>query len=330
VVGYSLGVLFSRLGASSSDLKEIRIGDYVVVHASDLDDRWPPVLYIENGQIRFLRQSEDEDDVNRDEWLRMPLGSLTVAQREESSLQLHADVSRSGKAKVGDGLTFNVTPHGGASKSYIFEWDFRDGSDKVRTDDPNGEVNHVFEKAGTYRVRVYAKAFDEEDGETVIGEDGVRVSIGKAKQKPDDQEGGGDNTSPGAPDSGTYDGDSGAGSSTGSTTPYSPSAPTPSPSTDGFDSLTPDSKPFTSGNTVEGALLANIDAPLNESTESALRAARTGDPDFEVPEASGVLPPAAWAGLGALALMGAGAGLESGRRPRLRRPARLRLSLPRR
>lgn len=323
VVGYSLMQVFAAAGASAG-FEEVKLGAdlEIALSGNQLNDVPPPALRIVGDDIQFVRNSFGPKDVNGHQLKTFSDGSLNLVQKSESSFNLQALAKR--KGEVGKPHVFQARwGGGGAGKQYRFKWDFGDGGTAGKQD-----VEHEFAEAGSYDAVVTATTRDS-DGK-IVEEDSAKVTvkIGEPKQERDDREGGGTNDADGAPYSGTYSGSSGAGSSSGdTTTPYTPSTP----STDGFDSILNDKDPPASsfGDQVEGALLANVSAPLNDSTASAARAARTGNPDFEVPESDDKVPPAALAGLGALALMGAGAGLESGRRPRLRRP-RLQLSLPRR
>jgi hypothetical protein len=321
VIGYSLGMVFESINAT--DFEEIELGPAgeITLTADQLNDVPSPALFVEGDEVMFIRNSQGPKDVNAHHVVTV--SGTTITQSSESSLRISASASR--KAKAGETVRFQARHSGGGvAKKYDYEWDFDDGETKVGQD-----VKHAYDEAGTYDVTVTVTSKDSEDDVIEEAVKHVKVNIGEPDEVEEGRSGGGTNTADGAPASGTYGGDSGAGGSYGTTAPSTPY--TPAPSTDGFDAITSDKDPFEEdGNTVEGALLANIDAPVNDSTASALRAARTGDPDFEVPESGGALPPAAWAGLGALFLMGAGAGLESGRRPRLRWPARLRPSALRR
>jgi PKD domain len=315
VEGYSLSQVFATIGATRG-FKEVKLGadGEITVSENQLNDVPPPALYIENGNVMFIRNSFGAKDVNA--YQNIQVSDTDVVQGSESSLKLH--VGRKREVDAGEKLEFVVnTSGGGAGKQYGFEWDFDDG-DVAKGND----VKHEFAETGTYDVTVTATTRDGEGDTLEEAQAHVRVNVGEPERKSEtDRSGGGTNTAGGAPSSGTYDGSPGAGSSTGGstppTTPYSPSTPSPDP----FDNVTTDNDPpaTDTGDQVSGALLANLDAPPNDATASAARAARTGNPDFQVPEPDDSVSPAAWAGLGALIFMGMGAGLESGRRPRIRR-----------
>lgn|GEM_PF-4491946 len=324
VKGWALSTVFA--GVNANTFKEVKLGEdgQITVTDDQLNDVPPPALYVENGNVMFIRRSNGPKDFNTVQ--NVDISSSEIVQTSDSSLKVYPHVKR--KAEVGDTLEFDVdTSGGGTGKQYSYEWDFDDG------DTAKGkQVEHKYAEAGTYDVTVTVTTPDSE-GDTI--EEAVahrRVNVGEPKKKSEeDRPGGGTNTTGGAPTSGTYDGSPGAGSSTGdsssTTTPYSPA---PTPTQDPFDTITSDkdTSPKT-GEQVSGTLLASVNSEANDATASAARAARTGNPDFEVPESDDAIPPAAWAGLGALLLMAAGAGLESGHRPRLRQRG-VRFSVARR
>jgi plastocyanin len=315
VKGWALSTVFATVNATRG-FKEVKLGEtgQITVTEDQLNDVPPPALYVENGNVMFIRRSNGPKDFNTVQ--NIDISSSEIVQTSESSLKVFPHIKS--KAEAGDTLEFDVdTSGGGTGKQYSYEWDFDDGKTTE-----GKQVEHNYAEAGTYDVQVTITSPDSE-GDTI--EEAVahrKVNVGEPKKKSeDDRSGGGTNNAGGAPASGTYDGSPGAGSSTGdssSTTPYSPA---PSPTTPNpFDTITSDKdKPLEPGEQVSGTLLASVNSPADDATASAARAARTGNPDFEVPESDDPVPPAAWAGLGALLFMGAGAGLESGRRPRLRR-----------
>jgi len=326
---YEMADVLKAVGALDG-FKEATLDSEGAVRVSkdQLNDVPPPALFVDDeGRVRFIRNSTGPKDDNYNEYLsRFEVKRMTLSS--SSSFELTANANR--RSKAGEVVTFQGYARGGGSgKIYKLEWDFDDGSATAT----GREVTHTYDEPGTYlpKVSVVTADSDGERGEEVVeGFKRLKVIVGKPKDESGDPGAGGGNDAAGAPDSGTYDGSSGAGSSygdTSTTTPYTPSSPT-----DPFDDSTTDQDPAPStfGDTVEGALLASVSTTApNAATESAARAAQSGDPDFDVPEPDDDVPPVAWAGIGALFLMGAGAGLESGRRPRLRRP-RLRLSIPRR
>jgi hypothetical protein len=273
----------------------------------------PPAVWFDpvSGMINLLRGSVDRDDVNYKERVKVS-SPVHLMLADESGLKVTLSPSDQ-KVEVGDTVTFEATvTKGGFGEEYTYDWDFGDGGADVDTStSTRAKTEYTFEKDGNWEVSLDVTTADDDGG------DSVEIKVGKPKPSKRKQKGGGDNN---GLNKGGYSEPPSTGSS--STDAYTPVDTKPPPPT----------TPADLGNTVEGNLLADISAPTSSATASALEAARTGKPDFEEPDGDGTLPPAAWAGLGALALMGTGAGLESGRRPRLRRRGlrRPRLRLPRR
>ncbi|MEX1141632.1 MAG: PKD domain-containing protein [Thermoleophilaceae bacterium] len=277
------------------------------VRSGQGQDGLVPALYFDERGTHFVRPLMGPDDENESDIVTVPAGAFLIRQSVDSTLRLKVKASKR-KIAAGKSVTFEaVATGGGIGDKFEYEWRFGDGSRTART----RVVEHTFDDAGSYRVKVSAGTADD------IVHGGVKIEVGEPKESDVDREGGGTNDADGAPSSGSFDGDSGTGGyDTGSSGSFDYST------TDGYS---PDpyepvgrSAPATSGEpTVEGNLLADISTRPSAAAQAA---ARTGTPQENEPVDPAGVPTAAWALGGALALLGVGAGMESGRHGR-RAPA---------
>lgn len=303
--GWSFRTIFEEAGVDNEE--DV---DYVLVPRPDgetfvrftyrgaVGGELPPALYPdEDGTLWFIRHSQDGKDFNRRDWFAIA-GSLTIRQRVRKGLRVHVfpdmRVADPDDAEAGDTLGFYARIQNAAiGDEYSYAWTVQPGD--VSLDDEI-DVRHTFEEDGDYTIKV---AVTSDNGDR--GSASMNLTIGDPKRKekdppPEDPGGVSTGTTTPAP---TYDGSSGVDDT------YTDDFVT---ETDDFD--TPRSA---LGNQVEGTLLASLSTPPDQPAIDAQSEAAS----FEVPDEGGPVPPAVWAGMGALLLMGAGAGLESGRRPSL-------------
>jgi hypothetical protein len=280
----------------------------------------PAVFLDDSGGLNFIRSSTGPKDVNGRDWIKLGLGSLRLTQTNDSQLEdVFIDCPKQ-SIDAGDTVTCTARVAGPRGDDYVFEFDFGEG--KLEVVDAPGysgyeiKASHTYEEGGDYEVTVSVTTNGSSDTSDSMRSEEIAVASDEPEDT--DQDGvGGTGITGGTSTGGTYSGSSGA------TTPTPPATDSTTPSYD-YDFDTPVTN---DGNTVEGNLLAAVSSPSSGSASaSAAEAAKAATATFESPDPGGALPPAAWAGLGALVLMTAGAGLESGRRPRL--PGRLRLHLP--
>jgi len=283
-----------------------------------------PVFYTDDqGVTRFIGPPDDDRKVAFTNYFEVG-SAVTLIQRRASKLKVRL-TPREKKIEPGESVTFEASATGTEpDEEVVFSWGLK-GS-KLSP----GDATHTHKfpkKDGDYKLLVSAAVEGSEDTVTEV----AKITVGDPEESDKDREGGGTNSTGGA-DSGASDGADGDGSTYGggssgytpsyttpTPTPYTPT-PAPPPST---PTPTPDPSPpniVTDGSFVEGNLLADAgDPPSGSILESAARAARDGTPRND--ESGGDIPEAALSLVGALALLGLGAGLES----RQGRPLRLRL-----
>lgn len=282
----------------------------VAISRTRIRDFQQPAVYIDpDGATYFLRPVARRNDI----LAMVPVASrpLVVEQSTDALVRVKVEAS-SAKVAAGEPVTFTARVRGGGvGDRYDVKWSFGDGERAAG----RARVRHRFEEAGRYRVEVTVENPDD------FGRGAAPVWVGKPRDDDENREGGGTNEDAGAPTSGSYDGDSGSGE------PYSnfDYSTGDQPTGDGYDyepydpAPAPDPAPPPSGPRVAGNLLTDISAP--PSSSAVERAVRTGTFEPEEPVDPVGVPTAAWALGGAVALLGMGAGMESGR-PRRLRPLR--------
>ena len=286
-----------------------------------------PVVWVgADDALNLLRNSKTSRDVNYKDHVVSTSGSLTLTQTKDRGLTVKVECRPREKVEAGDKVTCKTwIAGGGYGDDYTIVWDFGDDSEpkerlvKGYSGAPL-EVSHTYEKGGSFSVTVdvSTEGASSDEGADDAGE----LKVEEAEQ--DDQ-----STDTDFDPSRFYNGISGAYSSPGTTTTTPPSTYDSTSSFDDYD-FGGDVPTTRDEDTVEGNLLASLSTSpggASGSASSSSDSAQAATATFELPENDDSVPPAAWAGIGALALFGAGAGLESGRRPRLRRP---RIALRRR
>jgi len=270
----------------------------------------PPVVWVDEiGRLNLLRASTGPNDLNFRDHVKSS-GSLHLAQTNEDALDVLLRCRPDKPIKAGDKVTCTAkVTGGGLGDRYRFRWDFGDGDIEVRSVQRNQHtMPHTYEEDGDFDITVTVRT--NGDSTEPPGPAEVDVEPGESQET--------DTTGSGGAGTGTSTGSAGTTGSYGSTSTPSPTTPTPSTPSAPTPLPTP---PATSlGASVAGNLLADISTPASPADASAAQAAKSGTATFEPPDSGGVVPAAVWAGLGALLLMTAGAGLESGHRPRLRLP----------
>jgi hypothetical protein len=290
-------------------------GTTLVLSKDDIDSRLSPTFYVkDDGQVWFVRPSTGSTDYNTRDNFPIKSAAVTLTQTP-AGLTVSVKASRK-KIDVGESIKFTTKVSGAPRNArLIYIWDFDDGK---RISDGDRNESHQFDKECACHVQVNVKILGESRSDP---SNVVKVQVGDPKESGKDRQGGGDNTADDAPDSGTSTGSSGADSIYDGGSTYTPVPDTPPPPAPTPDSTEPDIA--TSGTPVEGNLLADVsDPPPSNILESARRAARDGTPKDESADVG--VSEAALSIVGALALLGLGAGLETrqGRLPRLRLPRR--------
>jgi len=261
----------------------------------------PPLIHWNAQGAHFLRPSSGPDDENAHDGITASGGAFTIYLRSGALLEVDAKASKV-RVEPDQPVTFTAqVERAGAGQRLDYSWTLDDGARRT-----GQTITHRFAKRGSYDVALGVTAPGDDAG----GSDYVTVQVGKPGRKGPDRKGGGGNTAPGAPDSGSADGPAGAGPNGGSgASPGATAAPTPEP----VPSTPPPArrdKPKQAGfpeSLVEGQLLANIAKAPPRTLSSALRAARTGSPSVD--DGLGV-PAVAWSFAASLALLGLGAGIE--------------------
>jgi hypothetical protein len=183
-------------------------------------------------------------------------------------------------------------------------------------------VTHRFARRGTYQVVVGATSALDPTGASAV----VTVQVGEAHAGPD-RTGGGTDSNASAPDGGAASGaKAGPDGEAGQTAPPTrePSRHAQRPRFPSRDRRAPNRHPSAPNASepeptepVEGVLLSDATARPQAALADALRAARAGQPK-PAEEGAGGLPPAAWGGLGVVALLGLGGWRERRGLPRHR------------
>jgi len=297
----------------------------------------PPVFYVEDGHVRFLRPAGDGGEPAQ----VSGAGPLALRLSRSARLEVSAAASKH-RTKPGQPVTFTATVAGAQRGEPVeISWYFDDGRSAS-----GRQVTHRFRKPGSYDVVVGATSSADEPGADAT----VTRQGGKPPKGPD-RKGGGTNTSEGAPDSGGGTGAPGAGDSdpggTGESDPGSgesdpgagepdPAATEPAgaeerrrarerraargarraasdaaPSSPSPDGAAPDAA---GAQPVRGIELADLDALSGPAGRDALGAARRGRLRDER-DAGPRVPPGVWWTLGTMALLAAGGWREA-------RPAR--------
>lgn len=283
------GIDVSRVGGGA-----VRVSKYAVLAQSLV-----PVVYQDGANLVFVRPSSGAGDLNAADVVSSGSG-LDLTQVDLGALEVKIKVSKS-KIKAGQSVKFSATATGGgAGDQYAFDWDFRDGS-RGR----GSEVTHKFKKRGTYKVLLSASIVGADRSDPAV----VTIQVGEPSKSKKKREGGGTNDAANAPDSGAADGSSGNGdTATGDTSSRSKSKQEPEPA----------AQPEPELPVIEGELLA---AESVQPIEQSSLAARSGQQPTATAK-SFALPREAWAGIGALALIGAGMLFEFGTPGALRRRLR--------
>jgi plastocyanin len=259
----------------------------------------PPVVYWDAGAVHFLRPSAGVGDDNAGDSVSAP--ALTIALRSGKLLEVEANASKV-RIEPGDTVTFTASvERAGAGQQLDYSWTLEPGESQKA----GATVTHRFERRGRYEVALGVTA----DGDETGGSDVVSVQVGKPVEKGPERDGGGNNETDGAPDSGPADGESGAGSNgAASSAAATPLAASPTPAT---PKAPRERRPQTVGlpeSSVEGELLSGLASASRRSLGAALRAGRTGT-GSAVATGLGVPTVAAGAAI-SLALLGLGAGAE--------------------
>jgi hypothetical protein len=252
----------------------------------------PPVVYDDGGGAAFLRPSTGPGDLNSDDRFTAP--TLVVRLSDDPPITVEATASAT-RAEVGERIAFDATAQAPAGASVRYSWTFGDGSGAK-----GASATHAFEKPGSYKVLVGATSAEDPTG----GSDLVRVTVGEVRKGGPDREGGGEDESRDAADTGAADGTGGSPDGTPGGTGEDPSSGPAGPAGD-RDRERRGTEPHTPVETVTGEVLRVPGAAAEPTAEEAAApTARTGTPEDE--SAAGV-PGAAIGGAAILALFGLGA-----------------------
>jgi PKD domain len=328
ITGWSLDLVLRKAGPDADPYRfagmevtvagaDVALDREEVTRAGAFPDG-PPVFWMENGELRFLRPAGD----GAGPVLLAGPGPATVRLDRMSELRVRAEASDR-RVEPGDRVTFTANVEGASEGQRVdVSWYFDDGRRGS-----GARVTHRFRKPGTYKVSVGARTSSDDPG----ADDFVTVRVGKPPDGPD-REGGGTNPDARAPDSGAGTGPSGpGGSGPGNGTGGSPN--------DGGESGADDAPPAREeterrrreepereadpadrpgGRQVNGIELADLSALSSDAGRDALRAARRGNPRAENEDSGMGIPPALWWTLGTAALLGLGGWREARGRPAAR------------
>lgn len=287
-----------------------------------------PVFYVDaQGAVCFLRPSAAPGDLNGDEQICVPDGSISIKVIGASgALTVEGRASKT-RIRAGQRVTFTAEVGGDPSGSARVRWTFDDGGRGSGT-----TVTHRFKRRGTYNVVVGATLSDTDTG----GSDYVTIQVGAPVQGGPNRTGGGTNTDAAAPDSGAATGTTGpAITPPAAVEPVTPPAtprpkpvkpkPPAQPTTPAEPVLPKDQQravqeavPAGGAEHVEGVLLSDASSAPTPATADAVQAARTGNLDQNDEATTGLasVPPAAVGSFAVLALLGLGAWWERRGMPR--------------
>lgn len=286
------------------------------------DPRNQPVFYTDSqGTTYFIGPKDSRGVVAPSN--RFAVGAtVTLSQHSESELKVTISPSRK-KIKPGGEITFRAKVTGyDPGETPTYKWWLEGKSQRFSG---AGFTQKFPTKDGVYKFSVAVRI----EGSAVSTTAVAKITVGDPKKADDEQNGNGngDPTGPGS-SAPSVDGGPGYTPSYTPSTPVTPAPPTPVPPSTPPPTSEPPKLPdiATSGTTVEGNLLADVnDPPPSNILESAARAAQEGKQkrDDQDGDGGGVSEAALSIG-GVLALLALGAGIETrqGRRPRLRRPRR--------
>ncbi len=327
--GFSLELLLREVGVDLDGFTYLEVprvdGTSVLVLreqvVGDGDEELPPVVWVDEQGVHFVRPLDGEDDVNADDVVAPADGTIAVQLKTGQPFAVRIDASAR-RVRARQPIRFNVVLVAGErTPDMSFQWYFADGSGSA-----DGErVTHRFAHPGTYLVQVNVvksgRTLDAHDIQVVrvrvavrhdvhgggaggggSGEDGTGDGAGSDGSGDGDGTGG---SGTGAASGGNGTGGSGAGSGTttgGGSSPSHRSHPpreTKPPATSTFSAPR--------GELVSGTLLASADAvplPTGASGPSGRTRGATEDQPLRIPV--GV-----WIGFGLAVLLALGWTLES-------------------
>ncbi len=288
-------------------------GGTVVLSRDEIIDPGPlpPVLYTEDDDVRFIRQSAGPGDLNYVDEFELLDGAVTMELQKGAPLLAKIKMSPS-SPQPGQEVTFTAVVRNALDGDRLsYSWSFGDGDTSSRS-----EAKHTFSKRRKYSVVLSVTSSEDEAGDSAV----LDVIVGEENEPGSGETNTTPNTTPAPTTGGTAPTPAPAPAPVPapapSFPPSTPVTPPPSPSTPLPTPKPPSSGSKGSDGLIEGNLLADASTSPGSATASALRAARSGPIVIDEEEAFG-LPAAAWALVAALTLLGFGAVLEVRRtRPR--------------
>ncbi len=267
------------------------------MRSSPYTDGPPAIFEDEDGRITFLRpERKDGEPYNAKDVFTAGTGPLLITEHDEQLLDLKIKASET-KIDPGDSVDFTAELTQPSGSNDEVEWTAQGRGDKT------GEsATYVFPDAGNFAVSATVT-----DGYDRRGEDTVEIQVGEPRPSDENQDGGGLNNNPYAPDTGAYTGPTGANFPDPSATGGRGSAADPL--------KVPD--PGAAGVEVAGELLSETGVYLPPAPEELL-GVRSGTPDEGT---NWTVPGIALGATLVVGLLGFGAGreFEQLHRERLRR-----------
>jgi PKD repeat protein len=283
-------------------------GGTVVLSRDEIIDPGPlpPVLYTEDDEVRFIRQSAGPGDLNYVDEFELLDSAVTMELQKGAPIQAKIKMSPS-SPQPGEEVTFTAVVRNALDGERLsYSWSFGDGDTSSRS-----EAKHTFSKRRKYSVVLSVTSSEDEAGDSAV----LDVTVGEENEPGSGETETTPNTTP-APTTGGIAPTPAPVPAPAPAPSYTPSTPVTPPPTPAPAPKLPSTGSKGSDGLIEGNLLADASTSPGSATASALRAARSGPIVIDEEEAFG-LPAAAWALVAALTLLGFGAVLEVRRtRPR--------------
>jgi hypothetical protein len=211
--GISVTALLAAAGLDADAFTYLEIaaadGSSAILLRDDLGgtDEGPPVVWVDEQGVHFLRPSRGDGDVNAGDFVTLPDGPVAISLATGDPLVPRIAVSKL-RARPRERIEFGATLAAGRlSPGMEFEWYF-DGTGIAR----GANVSHRFPRSHTYLVLLYVV---RGSGETVSSTEKVRVHVVRPhERRSDGAHGSGDPRDSGSGDGGP--GTSGGGSTRGS------------------------------------------------------------------------------------------------------------------
>jgi hypothetical protein len=305
VTGVSLAAVLRAAGADVDPFRYAEVQDpsgaSVLVsrdQALDADPAGdgPPVFWLSAEGARFLRPSAGRDDPNAGD--ELVGGELVVRLREQIRLGVSVRASKT-RPEPNEAVTFRAEVSGaGAGETVELSWWFDD-----RRSATGPTVRHRFEKPGAYHVVVGATTASDPAGAA----DTVTITVGDEARTSADSSGGSDESSTSSNESSSGGNvSSSAGSNESSARARERSKRSSLPPVGREPRAKSSRERADQGGAVVAGELLNATVPPPATARPVVVPRAVGSS-----AAAGLrLPPEAWVGIGALAVLALGSGVE--------------------